>query len=123
MRVTFKAASAEGLKVDNASIVQRSGSTGNGTTTPTELLFSGVSGFDCAANSTVTSDTLAYTTTPGDYLVTFDVSSDAAKDAQKYITPGAMYYAASTNWYNVQTIGITDPTHSQYAAITTIEVR
>lgn len=55
VRVTFKSASDMGLAVANASIGVLLGGLAT-LYTPTELLFSGVSGFSIAASSTITSD-------------------------------------------------------------------
>jgi hypothetical protein len=108
VRVTFRASTVEGLKVDNASIVERDGTTANGTATPTELKFSGVSGFSCAADSTVVSDDLNFTIDETkSYLVIIDISSDTALDSQRYkasFSGARNYYKTATNSYNTQTV-------------------
>ncbi len=99
IRVTFKAPSGSSTIVDHASIVERSGSTVNGTTAPTELLFSGGSGFTVTAGTTVTSDGLSFSLDETkDYLVIIDLNGGSpgvtftSTSANSYIKAGAASY-------------------------------
>jgi len=114
VRVTFESGAAEGASVDNVSIVERSGSTANGTETPTELLFSGSSGFSITANTTITSDWLVFDIDETkDYIIIIDFSSNASADAMKtQTTSGISYFKSSSNSYDQQSVtgyGETDP--------------
>jgi hypothetical protein len=56
IRLTFVASSAGQLTLDHASIGISNGTTMQTTATPTELLFSGASGFTIPASASITSD-------------------------------------------------------------------
>lgn len=101
VRVTFEASSGDTLAVDNASIVLRSGSTANGTTTPTELLFSSGSGFDIASSNTIISDELVYSPSAStDYLISMDATKSGTET--RLGSTGTYYFATSSNCHNVQ---------------------
>lgn len=103
IRVTFQTATAEGLKVDNVSIGERDGASANTVATPVELLFSGGSGFDIAADNQITSDALNFIIDKTkNYIIVVDCSSIAAKDGNKYkaSTGNTCYYKAVTDSYN-----------------------
>lgn len=106
VKVTFQGGTTEGWVVDNASIVERSGSTGDGTEVPTELLFNGSSGFSLGIGETITSDELEFEIDESkDYLVVMDFSSSFTPDRSAYISsPGTFYYKASTDSYDQQTV-------------------
>ena len=107
IRVTLGAGPAEGLDLDNVSIVERDGSTDDGITTPTELLFSGVSGVNIGAGATATSDWLTFSLDETkDYLLIFDISSNLAADNPIVTTTAGagIYYKDGTNSYNQQTV-------------------
>jgi hypothetical protein len=74
------AASIAQTRISRVSIVERDGSTANGTTTPTEITFPGTygtsqSGTPLVMGNEVTSDVIEYTVdTAKDYLVTLDIA-------------------------------------------------
>ncbi len=106
IKVRFEASTTEGLKIDNASIVERS-SGADGVGVPTELLFSAGSGFDIAAGTSIESDALEFNLdSTRDYLICIDVSSDPAKDLARGKAGGSLsrYYKAASNSYNTQTL-------------------
>ncbi len=104
IRVTFTAASGAAFHVAHASIVERSGSTENGTVAPTELLFSGGSGFSISAAASIVSDALIFTLDETkDYLVIFDCSADNPSTAYNSAASSNTYYeTGSSGSYNVQ---------------------
>lgn len=89
VRVTFQAGSSGlGLQADHASIaLQGNGTPPNVQLTPTELLFSGVSGFNLpGANQTIVSDWLTFAFAITDTLaITFDING-ASNGACEIIT-------------------------------------
>lgn len=98
VRVTFEASTGGTLVVDHAAIVERSGSTAAGTTTPTELLFSAASGFTCTAGNTITSDWVDFDLDETkDYLVILDYDSDGASYGRK-VTSGTVYYKSGASY-------------------------
>ena len=98
--LTFEASSASGLDVDNVSIVERSGATADGVTVPTEVLFSGASGFSIGAGQSIESDVLAFSVDETkDYLVVIDVS--ATNGNPRYVDAGEVYAASGTDSYNI----------------------
>jgi hypothetical protein len=90
--------------VDNASIVERSGSTYNGTTTPTEILFSSSSGFTATAGGAdVVSDELEFDIDETkDYLLTLDYADSGTVWGRAKSSGGNNCYRAGTNAYNQQ---------------------
>ncbi|MEW6351615.1 MAG: hypothetical protein AB1646_21410 [Thermodesulfobacteriota bacterium] len=124
VRVTFRAPSGAATTIDHASIVERSGATANGTTTPTELLFSGVSGTTIPANGTVTSDPLIYPIDETkDYLVPMDVGSSSGSIYQRTSGGWGFYYsqAVGDSW-NVQNMPANYTNAGYQACVTSIEV-
>lgn len=125
VKITFSAASGENLKIDNVSIVEQN-SGANGTTTPTELLFSGASGCDVPAGSTKVTDELTYTIDKTkSYLITYDVSSDASKDGDIRLasaTGYTTYYSSGANWYNQQNVSPGTTESNVLRVISKIEV-
>lgn len=102
IRVTLGGDGTNTLQFDNVSIVERSGSTENGTTTPTELKFSGASGVTISGGGTATSDSLSFTIDESkDYLVICDVHSTNGYTDRKN-SGGPTYYKAATDSWNVQ---------------------
>jgi len=104
IRITLNSRTTGVGKLDNIAIVERSGATSNGTTTPTEILFGGSSGVELGAGGgTIISDWLDYTIdATKDYLLIMDVIADAAKDDfQSERTTGSGLYYVSGNSYNV----------------------
>jgi hypothetical protein len=91
--------------LDNIAIVERSGTTANGTTTPTEILFGGTSGTTVPRQGSVVSDWLTYNfDSTKDYLLIVDTSSDTTRHHISYATTGGQGYypKGSSNSYNVQ---------------------
>lgn len=110
IQIKLAAHGTEGVTFDNVSIVERNGSTDDGTTTPTEFLFSASSGVTIAAGATATSDNLTYSIdSTKDYLVCFDVGSSSSSDRQhkNSFTGATTYWAASSNSYNTQNFSST----------------
>jgi hypothetical protein len=101
IRVTWNSSSGGNLIVEHASIVERDGSTENGTTAPTEILFSGVSGFTISASSTKVSDTLTYSLDETkDYIIISDLG---ATGHTFFLTgTGQTYFKSGSDSYNVQ---------------------
>ena len=105
IQVTFEAASDKHFVIDNASIVERDGSTANGVEVPTELLFDGTSGVDIPAGQTAVSDPLAFTIDPNkDYLVIIDKGAGDSDLRDKYDVndSGGYYYVNYTASYNLK---------------------
>lgn len=102
IRVTLGGDGSNTVQFDNVSIVERSGSTENGTTTPTELKFSGASGVTISGGGEATSDSLSFTLDETkDYLVICDVHSTNGYTDRKE-SGGPTYYKAATDSWNVQ---------------------
>jgi hypothetical protein len=101
-RVTFRATSTANLVIANASIVEQS-SGADGTTTPTEFLFSGVSGVTITAGTEVASDWLDYAI---DETKTYLVIHDITTGNLKYENSGSdgVYYKAATASYSQATV-------------------
>lgn len=90
---------------DNVSIVPRNGSTDDGTTTPTELLFSGSSGFSLAAGGKLASDPLIFTFDHTvDHLLIIDTAGSTSEAAFKVHSGTRRYYRLTYNSYNLQTV-------------------
>jgi len=108
IRITVECVSGvEGCHIDNVAIVERDGSTSNGTTTPTEILFGGTSGIDVGGASEEVSDWLTYSLDETkDYLMIFDIGDDTANDIVGIKTSGggSVYWKALTNSYNAQNL-------------------
>ena len=84
---------------DNISIVPRSGSTADGTTTPTELLFSGLSGVTVAGGSTTWSDWTEFTVDEtADHLVIIDYNG-SNNDVRYKESTGTSYTKTTTDSY------------------------
>jgi len=117
IRVTFTPHSTAQLKIDNASIVERSGSTDAGTTTPTSLLFSGSASVTTGSGTPVTSDPLAFNIDETkDYLVIFDIGSTLG-NCRYHVASDKHYFKVATDSYNVQTpTGFTDNGTGGYCA-------
>lgn len=98
--LTLKASPSAGLDVDNVSIVERDGATANGVEVPTEVLFSGASGFSISAGQTITSDVTAFSIDETkDYLAIVDMA--ATNGNPQYVDTGTAYWLAGTDSYNV----------------------
>ena len=98
VRVTFRSGSAGGVVVGSAYIGQKadSGEAYSFQSTPTELKFSGVSGFSISANTSIVSDTTVFTIPTGkSILVTYYVSSGYMR--QKSSETGWQVYYDSIN--------------------------
>lgn len=104
VRVQIVAPATGTFSADNISIVERSGSTADGTVAPTELLFSGGSGVTVSGGSSTWSDwtQLAIDETK-DYLAIIDFN--ATNDDGRYKeSTGTSYYKAATNSYATQSV-------------------
>jgi hypothetical protein len=87
------------MTIDNVAIVERSGSTGNGVTTPTEILFGGSSGVTLDENG-AWSDLINFNVdSTKDYLVICDYSSSGQDN--RYTASGDGSYYKSGNTYNL----------------------
>ncbi|TXH10395.1 MAG: hypothetical protein E6R03_15475 [Hyphomicrobiaceae bacterium] len=106
IRATLQASSSASVTFDNVSIVERSGSTVNGTTAPTALLFSGGASVTVSAGSSVVSDALSYTLDETkDYLLICDIGSSNGGTVRRDDATFLSYYAAAANSWNVQSPG------------------
>mgnify|MGYP000308384048 CR=1 FL=1 len=124
VRFTCESSSGGSLTVDNMSIVERSGSTANGTAIPSEVLFSASSGFTIPANSTIVSDWLTFTLdATKDYLNVFDFN--ASNGFAKSLISGShgQYTKVATNSYNIQTVAGFTFESGRAAIVNKIEVR
>lgn len=105
IRVTFKASSSQGLHADHCSIGISTGTNANTTAIPTELLFSGASGFTIAANGLITSDFVNFAGfTAADKLVAIlDVNAAGAGGLIDDLasTGNVNWFAVATASYNV----------------------
>ena len=103
VRVDLKGGN-DGTTLDHIAIVERSGSTYNGTAIPTEITFSGSSGVDISSNATVTSDWITYSTTAStDYLGIVDFSGSGNSHVAWTDSGGnGVGYKSNTNSYNSQ---------------------
>jgi hypothetical protein len=87
------------MTIDNVAIVERSGSTGNGVTTPTEILFGGSSGVTLDENG-AWSDLTNFTVDPTkNYLLICDYS--ASGQDNRYTASGDGSYYKLGDTYNV----------------------
>jgi len=105
IRVSLEASAVEGCDIDNVAIVERDGSTANGTTTPTEILFSGGSGINIATGVTEVSDWLKYSfDETKNYLLIADIGDNASADNPRRATTGGdgYYLTKANNSYNVK---------------------
>lgn len=120
-RVTFNASSGGNLVVDNAAIVERSGSTAAGVTTPTELLFSEASGFSLTASGSITSDWVDFEIDETkDYLLIIDYDADGASYSRKKDGVGDLYYKSGQSYDTADGSGFSTATVTY--AISKIEV-
>lgn len=106
IRVRFVAAtSGANFTTTNASVGIRS-SNANTTATPTELKFSGVSGFDLAPNTTITSDWTDFNFSSTDSLIViFDVYAVSGGNLRIVLTGSTDAYAkAATQSYNSSSV-------------------
>lgn len=108
VRVTFKAASSgANFKTDHCSIALKGSATLPDTqAAPTELLFSGVAGFNIAPGNTIVSDWLSLSFTGSDILVVvMDFAASGGGDCA-YNSSGSnsTYYKAATASYNQATV-------------------
>lgn len=126
IRVTLESRSTSPtLNIDNVAIVERSGSTANGTTTPTEILFSGGSGVSIpGSSSTVVSDWLEFTIDETkDYLIIFDLSSSGDMHIGQATSGGDGFYSKSaSNSYNTQNLSGASFTANNTTTIVKLEV-
>lgn len=124
IRVTLNADPAQPVTFDNVSIVERSGSTADGTTTPTELKFSGASGVAIAAGGTAVSDALAFSLDETkSYLVIFDITTTAANAYGYRILSGDItYFKAATNSYSTASVSGFSSSATQTWFVSKIEV-
>jgi hypothetical protein len=89
-------AGAPDVPLDAVAIVERSGATSDGTTTPTQVTFGGAAGITVAAGETVVSDWIGYTFAAAtDHLVALDI--DPSNTGLKLAKDGTMYVAAGTS--------------------------
>jgi len=106
VRVTITAGSGGTLVVLHASIIERS-SVANGTTVPTELKFSGLSGFTLAASNSIVSDDLVFAIDDTkDYLVIVDAYKSIGNNYCAMKTSGGdgVYYKVGVQTWDQQTV-------------------
>jgi len=108
VRVTIPTTATANLILDNVSIVERSGSSANGTETPTEILFSAGSGVEITAGGEATSDWLTFNIDETkDYLIIIDIGSIAAKARSRKLVEGGwggFYYKETADSYDQQNV-------------------
>lgn len=131
-RVTFKANSTVGWKVDHCSFGKWTGTSANGptTTTPKELTFSGASGFSIAAGGTITSDFVsdpASYTSSDSLIVIMDFTAGGTLGNEKInngpVTGADLQFNAASASYNVASpTGYTDG-GAVVAGVSLIEVQ
>ena len=125
VRVTLEGgASSDGLYLDNVAIVEQD-SGANGTTTPTEILFSGTSGIEIAVGESEVSDWTTFTLDETkSYLLIMDIKTDSAHDTVRVINTGGAgtYYKVATNSYNTQDLDGATLTANRTAVINKLEV-
>ena len=93
IRVILTGNSAGRGKLNNVAIVERSGGTGNGVTTPTEILFGGTSGVEIPIGGTIVSDWLDYELDVAkDYLLIADIAAAPLDDIRYASTGGTISY-------------------------------
>ena len=124
VRVTFEASAGENLKVDNCAIVERSAETADGTEVPTELLFSGASGFTILAGGTLVSDELIFDIDKTkDYLIIIDISNDIAQDAIRWTAGYGYFGGAGVPSYNLQAMTAPATPNASSVCVNKLEVR
>lgn len=106
VRVTFKASGSAAFKVDHCSIGISNGTSANTTTTPTELTFSGGSGFSIALGQSITSDFVNFSgfISTDKLVVIFDVNSAAGSgnySDDNASTGNTNFFQAATVSWNV----------------------
>ncbi len=101
IQVIFKASAVAGWKTNNCSIgIQNT--TYNTVSTPVELKFGGVSGFNIAADATIISDATSLTINSSDTLIViFDNAATLGNPRNIGGSSTARYFKASTVSYNV----------------------
>lgn len=105
LKLKLQGASAATATLDHVSIVERSGATGDGTTTPTEVTFGG-GGHGCVipAGGFIISDEITFTIDPlKQYLVIQDFNASVASTVRREGATIEYQKAATASW-NVQTI-------------------
>jgi hypothetical protein len=117
-----------GMTVDNVAIVERDGTTFNGTEVPTELLFSSSSGVVIGSSATVTSDWANFSTTASsNYLHIADFAATGGNTLSKITgyyggTDGQAYKSASDS-YNVQNMPSSPILTANLYGISKVEVK
>lgn len=124
VRVTFTASLAAGMTVDHASIAVKGAATfPNCTAVPTELKFSGASGFALSAGQTIVSDWLTFTAETTDQLVIImDFNAGVASAARSATDATADYQfkTGSASYADNSVTGYTSGgTASYYALVET----
>lgn len=122
-RITLVASTGGNMTIDNAAIVERSGSTVNGVTTPTEILFSGGSGVALTSGETAVSDWLSFNIDETkEYLIILDVGANGF--LRKTDSGGdGTYEKGSTNSYNVRDPSGFSFTSNKQMAVSLLEVQ
>jgi hypothetical protein len=121
IRVTLAASTAEAMTIKHVSVVERSGSTSNGTGTPVEIKFGGASGASLAAGATLTSDWTNFTVESGKtYLVIVDYNTGNPRYGSS--TPG-FYWQYSTESWSQQNVSGYDFLPGYAMALQAVEVR
>jgi len=117
-----------GMTVDHVAIVERDGTTFNGTEVPTELLFSSSSGVVIGSSATVTSDWANFSTTASsNYLHIADFAGTGgntlAKISGYYGGTDGQAYKASADSYNVQNMPSSPILSANLYGISKVEIR
>jgi hypothetical protein len=114
--------------LDHVSIVERSGATADGTSTPTELTFSsGGHGVTLTGGgSAVWSDWVTFTTDDlKQYILTFDFNASTAAGARKTSSTqsNTIYYKASSATWDQQNVSMTGTSSITALTVVNIQVR
>lgn len=110
------------MRIDGASIVQRSGTTDDGTTTPTRILFGAAATTTIAAGQTKWSDWLTFTIDgTKDYLVCLHVHAADPRSMDLWADADSTHYyeTTSTDYTLEQTVSFT--THTNLIGLSQIE--
>jgi hypothetical protein len=105
VRVTFAAPAAANLTTDHCSIgVSKQDSTGSTVATPVELTFAGVSGFNIAGGTSITSDWVNLSALVTDKLIVVCDINAAGNGQISYVPANIEYEKAATASWNTATV-------------------
>lgn len=105
VRLCFQSHATANCVLDHVSIVERAGTSDDGTAAPTEVTFGGTSGLSMmAGGNRYFSDWITFATDETkDYLVIVDHNATTG-GKPRYVASGTTYYKAATASYDQQTV-------------------